>query len=135
MLVRPQPQSLAFHPSGEISASAQALFVENMGQFPPAARFFMYGGDHAVWLTQAAIWLTVLAPAPLTQSLAASATPAGVHLKLSFINANPQARLEPFNPQPTYFNYFRGATAAWRSNVPTWGGCAMLICIRAWIWK
>lgn len=101
-------------PASESSEPAQALFVENIGQFPAAARFRMYGGDHILWLTDTGLWLTLLQPDPIT--------PAGVHLKVSFPNANPDARVESFNPQPTHFNYFRGEAARWRSYAPTWGG-------------
>jgi hypothetical protein len=38
------------------------LFIENVGQFAAEARFQMWGGPGMVWLTEEAIWITLLEP-------------------------------------------------------------------------
>ncbi len=41
-------------------ASSSPLFIENVGQFAPGARFQMRGGPGTVWLAEDAIWITLL---------------------------------------------------------------------------
>ena len=96
-------------------------FVENVGQFHPDVRFQVQGAGAAIWLTDDALWLT------LVEQPAKGASPSlprrAVHLRLSFPNANPHPRLEPFQPQETTLNYYRGNDPArWHTRVPVWGG-------------
>ncbi len=114
--------------------TASPLFIENVGQFAEGARFQMFGGD-ALWLADDALWLTVLEP----ESAEAQTTSrdfqnpkskiqnqpprSGVNLRLSFPNANPNPRLEPFDRLDTTVSYFKGSDpAGWHSAVPVWGG-------------
>ncbi len=48
-----RPDTPAAEPGG-------LLFIENAGQFDPAARFQVWGGSGTVWLAEDAIWLTVV---------------------------------------------------------------------------
>jgi hypothetical protein len=99
-----------------IAPSAQAqvhlIFVENVGQFPGDARFYIYGADHAIWLADNALWVTV-----------DEGVEGAVNLKLSFPGANPRPRLQPFDRSETAINYYRGQDPDnWHANVPTWVG-------------
>jgi hypothetical protein len=119
---------------------APMMFIENVGQFGKGARFQLRGADRTVWLANDAIWVTVLEP------LAASGQPStnpqnapakspienrkseirnrkGVNLRLSFVGANPQPHLEPFNRLDTHVSYFTGNDPAkWHADVPVWSG-------------
>ena len=89
------------------------MFIENVGQFAPAARFRVQGaGSGALWLSDDGLWFTVVeqqdqpGPAASGGVFAASRSapplpsrgvpPGGVHLRVSFIGANPSAHMEPF---------------------------------------
>ena len=125
------------------------MFVENVGQFPDAVRFYVQGAEHTLWLTDDALWLTMVEPekergaldesetlsprrfAPYDrlsvqpQSAAPNPTLARkmVTLKLSFPNAKLYPHLEPFDRLETVFNYYPDQNPDhWRANVPTWGG-------------
>jgi len=124
------------------------MFIENVGQFPDDVRFQVLGGTNTMWLTQDALWMTVLEPAhedspplippnsrgemdgnsplPLGEGLGEGLgvrDRRGVNLKLSFVGANPHPEIEPFLRQKTYFNYLRDDNPNnWRTQVPIWGG-------------
>ena len=111
------------------------MFIENVGQFDEGARFQVRGAaGHTVWLAEDAIWLTVLEPAERADSrqpfdperldLQALNEPRrGANIKLSFVGANPNPVLEPFEPLDTVVSYFIGNDPEqWRPDVPVWGG-------------
>lgn len=115
------------------------MFIENVGQLPTSPggaeiRFQVLSGGETLSLLDNALWLTALAQpqaAPDQNVSAASADPRslipdprhGVNLKLNFLDANPQPRLEPFNRLDTHISFFVGNDPAlWRSDVPVWGG-------------
>ncbi|MBN1219633.1 MAG: SBBP repeat-containing protein [Anaerolineae bacterium] len=115
------------------------LFMENVGQFPgdDQAHFQARVGQMTLRLTDDALWLTVLesqAVDPLPEQAAISALTAagnssrqGVNLKLSFVDANPQPRLEPFQRLNTHISYFLGNDPAnWHADVPVWGGLRLI---------
>ena len=41
------------------TVDAQAMFIENVGQFEEGARFQVRGGDRTIWLAEDAIWTRV----------------------------------------------------------------------------
>jgi hypothetical protein len=87
-----------------------------------------------LWLADDALWLTVLQPAaqpaldgdhfqPGRRPLIPDLPDLGVHLRLSFVGANPAAALVPFDPLTTTISYFKGSDPdQWRPAVPVWGG-------------
>ncbi len=91
------------------------LFIENVGQFHPEARFQVRGANEGtLWLADPSAGS---GPPALWVSLR------GCNLKLSFPGANPRPRLEPFDRLPTAVNYYHGNDPAhWYTNVPVWGG-------------
>lgn len=100
----------AFYSRSVSPCDSSVLFIENVGQFDEEARFLVYGEDRHIWLTERAIWVTVLEPSPL-------------NLRLSFVDANPRTRLQPFDRLETSVSYFIGNDPArWHSQVPVWGG-------------
>ncbi|MBE7556123.1 MAG: SBBP repeat-containing protein [Anaerolineales bacterium] len=116
------------------------LFVENVGQFPTATngeivRFQASGQPASLSLTDSALWFTLLEPTQpdaQAQSLDEQQTPPalpqrGLILKVSFINANPQPRIEPFQRLDPTISYFTGSDPAqWRTDVPVWAGIRYL---------
>ena len=100
---------------------APMMLIENVGQFADGARFQVSSGDRTLWLAEDALWVTVLEePDAETQKLGseessstppASPAPApyqGVNVKLSFVGANPHARILPLDKLDTTVSYFIG---------------------------
>lgn len=108
------------------SPASSIMFIENIGQWPAAARFQVWGASQGpVWLAEDALWLAQpdhnLAAVeqsglpPESSDLSASMVP----VKLSFVNSNshpmPLVRLD------TRVSYFLGSDPSlWRSDVPVW---------------
>jgi YVTN family beta-propeller protein len=144
---------LALTPTPAInSAQAQQtpllMFIENVGQLPnPASgetiRFQVHSDQATLSLSDSALWFTVLekseaetqaqsAPVPDSNlqypegtmyPREASTPQRGVHLKLSFPDANPQPHLEPFNRLEPHVSFFVGNDPAnWHTDVPVWAG-------------
>jgi hypothetical protein len=110
--------------NGAIAAPSRAatipvsnvMFFENAGQFDPAARYQVWGGQQIAWLADDAIWVTAV-------ERSSGGTREGTNIRLSFAGANPRARLEPFGRLDTHVSYFIGNDPAqWRSAVPVWRG-------------
>lgn len=107
-------------------------FVQNLGQWPDGARFQIWNGTQAgMWLTNDAVWITVLEPAsersdqsPEESGVLLDQAPAdrrGAHIRLRFVDANPAVRLEASGRLPTQVNYFIGADeAGWRAQASVW---------------
>ena len=130
---RPEPP--AANPGG-------LLFIENAGQFDPAARFQVWGGPSTAWLAEDAIWLSqvegskvqgwkvegsIVDSSNLQPSTFQPDNRPGnlqrVNLRLSFPGANPHPVPEPFDRLDTHVSYFIGDDPAkWRADVPVWGG-------------
>ena len=125
----------------EALQSAPLMFIENVGQFDGEARFQLRGANGTIWLTEDGLWVTVLEKSRFSPRRPDGGDPSsfsatergeglgewgevpGVNLKLSFPDANPQPRLEPFNRLETSVNYFRGNDPEkWQTDVPVWGG-------------
>jgi hypothetical protein len=131
ILVAPGTTAAGSHAAADAPARGP-LFIENAGQFDPAARFQTTLGGAAVWLADDAIWL-VQPPAPADTAWrsdemarrlhddAAAARP-GSAVRLRFAGARPVTP-EPFGRRDTRLNYYLGDDpAAWRENVPAWSG-------------
>lgn len=121
--------------------SSPVMFIENAGQWPEAAHFQVWGGPAGtMWLAEDGIWITVLeagqeetsrqgnkelGPAPgwPSEDRADPAPRRGVNIKLSFVGANPDPRIEPFDRLNTNISYFIGNDPdKWRPAVPVWDG-------------
>jgi YVTN family beta-propeller protein len=115
-------------------ADGSLMFIENVGQFPgdEQTRYQANAGRMALRLTDDALWITVLESSPV-ESPAEAAIAAqggheneprqGINLKLTFVDANSDSQLEPFQRLATRVSYFRGdAPANWQTDVPAWGG-------------
>ena len=124
-------------PDAEFNSSP-VLFIENAGQWDDGARFQVWGGPATtVWLAEDAIWITVLEARETSRPVDRGADPAlrrssenqeelaprrGVNIKLSFVGANPQPRMETFQRLDTTVSYFLGDDSEqWRPAVPVWG--------------
>jgi cell division septation protein DedD len=114
------------------SEAGGAVFVENAGQWPEAARFLGWSdGPGALWLADDGLWITLLEPAddqPAQEPVqsgalpeAATATRRGVHVRLSFVDASPSPVLAGSGSLAASVSYFLGADdATWRAQVPVW---------------
>ena len=97
------------------------MFVQNVGQFADAARFYVPGAQgNSLWVTDDGLWLSFADTAP-PQNEPIYTKAGDLHLKLTFPNANPAARPEPFDPLPTQVSYLRGGENR-QPNVPVWRG-------------
>jgi PKD repeat protein len=121
---------------------APLMFIENVGQFDPGARFQVHGDNSTIYLTGDVIWSTVLEDPPASHPVSPqegqvpTPTPEpgqvisgddqphlGVNIKYYFIGANSNPQLEPFNRLDTLVSYFIGDDPArWQPSVPAWGG-------------
>lgn len=109
----PQPQSDTL----STFRSSAILFVENVGQFAGDGQFVTWGGREERWFTDDAIWLSFSTPATF------NSRPRRVNVRLSFVGANDQATLEPFEPLDTTVSFFAGnSTGGWHAGVPAWNG-------------
>ena len=100
------------------------MFIENVGQFDPAVRFMARGAGASAWLTQEGLWFAVREPADAQAARdERDAARRVATAKVSFVGANPDPRLEPFDRLPTAVSYFVGNDPAkWRADVPAWRG-------------
>jgi murein DD-endopeptidase MepM/ murein hydrolase activator NlpD len=124
-------RALELTPTRQLTLSA-VILIENVGQFPADVRFQVRGATGGgVWLTSDAIWLTLLEPRPDVDldtagpvtSTTTPSTPNGVRLKFSFVEANPNPEIVPFDRLDTRASFFRGNDpAGWHADVPVWGG-------------
>ncbi len=109
-------------------AGAPLAFIENVGQFDERARFQVRNGDMALFLTEDALWLSLLKVEARSESagdLSDSGPPLvrQLNLKLSFEGANRHPQLTPFDRRPQRISFFTGSNSAdWRTDVPAWGG-------------
>ena len=84
-----------------------AMFIENVGQYTEEARFQVRGTDHRLWLTENAVWLTLMNQ-PIPNDAHRSSPNRGTNLRLSFAGSNAHPRIEPFDRLPTHVSYFIG---------------------------
>ncbi|NOZ29170.1 MAG: hypothetical protein GXP39_14130 [Chloroflexi bacterium] len=141
---QPQPASLPYPLDGspprsddsqvaDAFRSSPVMFIENVGQFDARARFQVRGVIGTMWLTEDAIWITLIERpraeawelfGPIRDHGKREDEPLrGVNLKLTFPGANPHPRLEPFDRLDTVVSYFIGNDPdRWYPDVPVWGG-------------
>lgn len=118
----------------DILKGVPLIFIENKGQFGEGARFQVYGGDHTIWLTKNALWITLIEPI-IEEEKVDVFSPSiykpepqvqnrlGANVRLSFPGVNPHLHLEPFNRLDTNISYFVGSDPnSWYTDVPVWGG-------------
>jgi len=133
-------------PSHWLQEHSPLMFIENINQFDKQVRFQVQGRNGTLWLTDEALWLTLLFPDtalspgvserhfPDTGSETASSQDAekthpllGVNIQLTFVGADRTPQLEPFDPLTTSINYFNGPDQShWHTQVPVWGGVRYL---------
>lgn len=133
-VVQPVQQPAAVTPDRDhvsnMLRSTPLWFVENMGQFTGTARFQMQAGNTTIWVMDDALWLTVLdqvneKPNGLQDPAHISAphSQRGINLKLTFVDAAPHPRQEPFGRLHTKISHFVGAGSALQhADVLVWGG-------------
>ncbi len=91
------------------------LFIENVGQFADAARFYAWGGGSGLWLTNDAMCMSVVEHT--------GGILRGVNIHFSFVGRNPDATIEPVHRLDTRVSYFIDSDPSrWRTEVPVWGG-------------
>ncbi|MDO8472870.1 MAG: SBBP repeat-containing protein [Dehalococcoidia bacterium] len=114
------------------------MFVENAGQFAESVRFQALSGDRMVAFGSEGIRVSIQEkarnsggePLPLLEKMLVQASGSvapydlrHVNLGLTFVGANSEAQIEPFDRLDTHISYFLGSDPAkWRSDVPVWGG-------------
>ncbi|MGD8474712.1 MAG: hypothetical protein PVH59_11345, partial [Anaerolineae bacterium] len=103
------------------SPASGHYFVENVGQFDPGARFLLLDGLGSTWLTEDALWISVLeAGKPAAEG--GEDRLLGVHLKLTFEGANAAVFPTGAAQQDVHVSYFLGADPeGWWEDVPVWG--------------
>lgn len=117
--------------SPEDGSGHTALLVENVGQFTEPIRFQWLNGPGQIWLADDAIWLNLVEePAILqheghalyhTSREQDEGQKRGVVLKLTFPDANPDARLEVFGRSDAHISYLIGSNPEhWHADVPVW---------------
>jgi len=129
-LTRVQAQPSVASNSHQTLSDTPLMLIENVGQFDDAVRFQMRGDSGTLWLADDGLWMTVMEQndehsrpsIPNTRGEAASPL-RGVHLKLSFVGANSNVVMQPFDRLDTSISYFHGQEPSqWHTNVPVWGG-------------
>ena len=117
----------------EAFRSSPVMFIENVGQFDERAHFQVRGGPGTMWLTDDAIWITLVERPQVDPQerlhlhgpdLHRTQEPLhGVNVRLSFVDANPHPSIEPFDRVDTVVSYFIGNDPdRWHPAVPVWGG-------------
>lgn len=130
----PQPSRALAAPNMNAPFPTPLMFIENVGQFGTGTIYQLQNGKDTLWLTHDALWMTIVEPAPRADSEAlnpfasrearTNAIPRlGVNVRLRFLEANSNPRLEPFQRLNSTVSYFRGSDPnQWQPDVPVWGG-------------
>lgn len=117
-------------------AATSGPVIENAGQFAPAARFVLNLGTARLWLTDDALWLTVIEPPARAVTAARvdgrhrgeplpdrSTSVRGTALRITFPGRVLAGALKPFGPQATHISYLLGTNRdQWHTDVPAWSG-------------
>ncbi len=100
-----------------------AALVENRGQFARDVRFVLPLANGRLWLTDDALWLSVLETPQESESWPSDGTIDGAALRLDFVGANTTARLEPFAAEGGRVSYLLGEDrAGWTVGAGRWAG-------------
>ncbi len=91
-------------------------FIQNAGQFDPAALFVLENSRSRLWLAKDGLWLTLLSGQP-----GSGEELSGINLQISFAGADPRAIIQPLGRLDTRVNYLNGidkrSAATWNSVV------------------
>jgi hypothetical protein len=132
-----QPESLASRSqTNNNDLSTSVVFMENVGQFDPRARFQAQSGDVTLYFSDDSIWLTLLEPVednvkpshgkfnnPSPQQAQSVKPQKGVNIKINLVGSNAHPLLEPFGRLETNYSYFIGRNADdWHVDIPVWQG-------------
>jgi hypothetical protein len=109
------------------------VFIENVGQFDERILFQARSGNTTLFLTDDALWMSLIEPSANPDAIPEMGMPdgvgtgsgayRGVNLKLSLVGANTHPRLEPFDEQDAQISFFTGSDPdQWQTHVPAWGG-------------
>ncbi len=126
------------------SPKHSVLFIENIGQFDPNAKFVLRGGNGIINLESESIWITTYEKKDLEKDKDAAnssdepqmvSTPEpgeknkeskqrkGVNLKLKFQGANPAATVTGIDRLDVKVSYFLGNDSnQWLTEAPVWSG-------------
>ncbi|MFQ5604071.1 MAG: PQQ-binding-like beta-propeller repeat protein [bacterium] len=115
--------------------NASIMFIENVGQFDPQVRFKVQGENGTIFLTDDAIWISLLQPTAaeeeksqlevhhLFENTDSEDFFGGINLRVSFVADNSNTKMEGIAQQTTSVSYFKGNDPTnWHTNVPVWGG-------------
>ena len=102
-------------------------FIGNQGQLDNRVAYYTQGRNISVYFSPTAVTYSLRKPAPRPTTPFRSAslppeepTPASV-VKLEFLDANPDPRIEPHARTEATVSYFRGPQDQWRTALPTYG--------------
>ncbi|MDP1614629.1 MAG: PxKF domain-containing protein [Methylococcales bacterium] len=109
------------------------MFIENVGQFAPRARFVVSAGSTTVYFSDKDIWFVVLEADKqdhkadpyenYENGISSESSIKGVNVKLNFIGQDSDAVIEPVGRIDTNFSYFLGSDDNnQHTGVPAWGG-------------
>jgi hypothetical protein len=112
--------------------TSSLIFIENVGQFSPGARYLLRTGTSQTWLGGNSIWVTSSEPGAagpngeqhfLRDHSKLPESIQGVNIRFSFVGANPTPLMEAFSPRTTSVSYLMGDDpTSWYTAVPVWGG-------------
>lgn len=124
-------------PAGQVATrNTNVLFIENAGQFDSSIRYQVRGTRGAMWLTDNAIWFSLLGEPAEKDRLSGvdheavpnmrvleSGTHQGANLKLTLVDANPAAAMVTFDQLDTMVNYIpQDKPDEIQSGLLAWGG-------------
>jgi len=108
-------------------------FIENRGQVDRAVKFYERGAGHATFFTGDGVVLSITKRETKTDKGSFNEDILGLNteesskattesVSLSFVGANPKAKITSYDKMPGKVNYFVGNDKTkWRSNIPTYG--------------
>lgn len=95
-------------------------FVENVGQFRPEVRFQLQRAGSTLWVTDDALWVTLVESARPDDKAGTDSALRTVTLRLSFPGASSNVQIKPLQHAPGKINYYRGTPGSWYTQVSSW---------------